>query len=373
MKSNKIKSALSAVTTCSLLGIVSFAPMAQVTNAAVLAPVGFVVLTFKAESDTPFSLPLNRPKVFRGQLDTISVNTINIANADFTASELVYADGSQNEKYYLLFNTGTLEGRTFDVTANSMNSITVDQDGDTDIQTLIGAASTDNFEIRPHWTLDTLFPNGAGFPQSTSIFDNGSEIHTKPANVPGINLSSEKIYKYVTDTGWVDTANLLSGQVKDVVLNRNSFFQMRNYTTSAVIKNLVGDVPLTDGRLKLRSNVIKQDSHVAFSFPTDIKLSETGLESSSGFKHTSGQFNSDGDTLWLYDLALTGYNKSASVGYYYVGGLGWIDSSNILGGAVDASTVNLKAGTACFVRKISEVSAETYHHGTALPYNPFAE
>ncbi len=372
MKLNKIKSALSAVATCSLMGIVSLAPMAQVATAEVTAPVGFVKLTFNAESDTLFSLPMNRPKVFNGQVDTISENTINIANPDFTASELVYADGSQNEKYYLLFTTGTLEGRTFDVTANDTDSITVDQGGDTDVQTLNGVV-TDNFEIRPHWTLDNLYPDGEGFPQSASIFDNGSEIHTKPVDISGINLSSEKVYKYVTGTGWLDAGNLFGGQVKDVVLTRNAFFHMRNKTTSEVTKNVVGDVPLTQASMKLRSNVIKQDSYVSFTFPIDIKLSETGLESSPAFQHTSGQLSSDGDVIWVYNLALTGYNHSPSRGYFYIAGTGWMDNTDLFGGAVDATQINLKAGSACFIRKAPENSAESYHHETTLPYNPFVE
>ena len=368
---NKIKTAMSVAVAYSLIVI---APLSQVAQADITAPIGYLKLTFKAQSDTPFSLPLNRPKVYSGQADSISGNTITVAAQDFTASQFVYADGSQNEKFYLLFTTGILEGRTFDVTANGTNSITVNQDGNTNIETLINDANAnDNFEIRPHWTLDTLFPNGEGFPQVASAFDNGSEIHFKPVNQPGINLASEKIYKYVTGTGWVDNANLFGGRAKDVVLIRNSFFQARNVTTSDVVKSIVGDVPTTDGRLKLKSNVIQQDSYVSFSFPIDIKLSETGLENSPGFAHSSGQFSADGDVINIFNVALAGYNKAPSATYYYVSGIGWIDSANIFGGAVNATQIIFKAGTACLIRKASETSAATYHHSTVLPYNPFAE
>lgn len=353
---------------------VAITTLTQVTLAEVTAPVGFLKLTFKAQSDTPFSLPLNRPEVYSGQLNSISGNIISLSTSPFTANQFVYADGSQNEKYYLLFTTGVLEGRSFDVTANGTNSITVNQDGTINIQTLINDVNArDRFEIRPHWTLDTLFPGGVGFPAVANAFTNGSEIHFKPINQPGINLASEKIYKYATGTGWVDNANLFAGRAKDVVLIRNGFFQARNVTVSDVIKNLVGDVPTVDGRVRLKSNVIQQDNFVAFSFPIDIKLSETGLENTSGFTRSSGQFNADGDTINLFNVTQAGYDKAPSATYYYVNGLGWINSANIFGGAVNATQVIIKAGTACFIRKAGEVSANTYQHGVVLPYNPFAE
>jgi len=68
MKTDKIKSALIAAT-CSLSAFTT------VANGEVTAPVGYVQLTFNAESDTPFSLPMNRPKVYSSQVSSISGNT----------------------------------------------------------------------------------------------------------------------------------------------------------------------------------------------------------------------------------------------------------------------------------------------------------
>ncbi len=371
MKKQRTSSIYKLIAAFSLVAIV---PLTQITKGDVTPPAGYLNLTFKALSDTPFSLPLNRPKVYSGQVDSVLENTISIAASELTASAFLYADGSQNEKYYLLFTTGVLEGRSFDITTNGNNSITLVQDGLIDVQDLINDANAhDLFEIRPHWTLDTLFPNGAGYPQVTNAFENGSTILFRATSTSGINLSPQKTYKYATGTGWVDNANLFAGRVKDVVLIRNGAFIARNVTASDVVKGFVGDVPTSDARARIKGNVIKQDSHASFTFPIDISLAQTGLASSPGFDPSAGQFDASGDIVYLYNVNLAGYNKAPSTSYYYVTGLGWINSANVFAGAVNASNVIFKAGTTFMIRKAADLSASTYHHGTALPYNPFAE
>ncbi len=375
MKNNNYtkKNIITKLTACSVAGLIALTTVGQTASAEVTAPVGYVKLTFKAQSDTAFSLPMDRPRVFSGAVASVSGNVVNISSADLTANALQYADGSQQEKYYLLFTTGVLEGRSFDVVSNGTTSITLAQDGNQSVQALLGSSSNDSFVIRPHWTLDTLFPNGDGFPQITSVLQSGSSIQTKPNNVDGVNIASDHTYQFITGTGWVDKSNLLAGQVKDVVLPRNSFYMMRNLTNADVSKNLVGDVPLTDSKLLLTSNVIEQDSHVAFGFPVDVKLSETGLDSSAAFKSTSNVLTVDGDRLLVFDNDEQGFNKAPKNSYVFITGSGWVDTSNPLGGLVNPAQINLAAGSAFIVRKSSETANDKKQHQTTLPYNPFAE
>jgi len=365
MKHSFFLSTLAAATLC--VGLVTS------TQAAVTAPVGYVKLTFNAQADTPFSLPLNRPKASSGKVQSISGNTITIASNTWTANEFVYADGTQNEHYYLLFTTGVLEGRSFDVTANGTNTITVDPDGGADIANLINDASaTDNFEIRPHWTLNTLFPDGAGFDTSPDMLTTNGLILFKPSNLDGINHGASKSYKYVDGFGWVDNANVLGAvSANDTVLPRKTFYILRNTTANAIEKNLAGDVPTTDETVKLFTNIIKQDSYVAFCFPIDLTLDSTGLSTNPLFKKSTDQLTPDGDVLYVFNNA-TGYNPSTSKGYFYVDGVGWFDTSNTFGGVISGTTSINSVGRGFVIRKASEASTSKDHAKITIPYNPFS-
>jgi len=273
MKQYKAKTLSTAFALCATLGV------QQAVQAVVTAPVGYVKLPFNAESDTPFSLPMNRPMVYSGQVNDlvapvvsgITGNVISIANADFTVDELVYEfsdddndTNDQRERFYVLFTTGALEGRTFDIIDNTANTITVDPDYTEDnvlleenLENLRNSLSAnDNFEIRPHWTLDTLYLDGEGFPQASNLLATSSLIFTRPVVLDGTNLGTDRAYKYVTNVGWVDDGDLIAGQVRDVILRRNTGFIARNLTLTDLELNVMGDVPTVDGTVAVRSNLI---------------------------------------------------------------------------------------------------------------------
>jgi uncharacterized protein (TIGR02597 family) len=385
MKKNKMKSAFSAVAACSLSGIVAIAtlaPMAQIANAEVTSPVGFVKLTFNAESDTPFSLPMNRPKVYIGQVNSISGNTINIANADFTASELVYADGSQNEKYYLLFTTGTLEGRTFDVTANDTDSITVDQGGDTDVQTLNGG-NTDDFEIRPHWTLNTVFPDGANFDKSTDPFSASGLIMVRLETEPGEFIPVTTTYLYYdsstnSEDGWYNANDLAAGKANDVILKQTVFYACKNKSLTDYTVSLVGDVPLVDRKVSLRLNAdgVKQGNYIALAFPVEMSLAESNLAATTGFRKSTDPFEVDGDRVLLYADNITNYNPAPSVVYIYYDSStnsedGWYNANDLAAGKQDDVKV-FKPGKGYIISKQDDFE-EIFQWNINLPYNPFIE
>lgn len=327
MKKNKMKSALSAVATCSCLGlagiagIIALAPLAQVASAEVTAPVGYVKLTFNAKSDTPFSLPMNRPKVYAGQVASVSGNEITVVNDDFTANQFVYADGSQDEHFYLLFTTGILEGRTFDVTANSDNSITVIPDQDGDVDTIIDAA-TDNFEIRPHWTLATTFPKGAGIPKTTTFSQIKGVVQLREVRI-GTNIPITKEYTYFDSStddsldGWYLPNSPESGKKDDVLLSSKTFYIFRNNDTADYTPNIAGDVPLVDFSNSLDNHLVENDSYKAIAFPVPLTLAQSKLVESGAFKPITSFSLRDGDTLQAYAYPITIFNQSISTEYVY--------------------------------------------------------
>ena len=277
---------------------------------------------------------MNRPKAYSGKVSSISGNIVSISDNDFTASEFVYDstlvndEPVQPEKYYLLFTTGILEGRTFDVTANGTDSVTVDQDGDTDIQTLIDdSMATDNFEIRPHWTLGTTFPNGAGIPKTTTFSQIKGIVQLREVTI-GTNIPITKEYTYFDSSsddsldGWYLPNSPESGKKDDIILSSKTFYIFRNNDTADYTPNIVGDVPMVDFSNSLDNHLVENDSYKAISFPVPLTLAQSKLVESGAFKPTTSFSLRDGDTVQAYTYPITIFNQPISTEYVY------FDSSN---------------------------------------------
>ncbi len=107
----------------SVLPITSDTPNS--TTSAATDPVGFTTSSLPANSDSLISIPLTRPAVFSGAISSISTNTITVSSAaNFTASQFVYAQGTQSNTYYAIIGPllNTVSG-TVSAT-NGSNAIT---------------------------------------------------------------------------------------------------------------------------------------------------------------------------------------------------------------------------------------------------------
>ena len=73
------------------------------TATATTDPVGYTTASLLANSDTLVSIPFTRPAAYTGAIASISGNTITLAGSPgFTASQYVYAAGSQSNTYYAI-------------------------------------------------------------------------------------------------------------------------------------------------------------------------------------------------------------------------------------------------------------------------------
>ena len=368
-----------------LLTVCLTASLATTAQAEVTAPVGYVKLTFNANADTPFSLPMDRPKAFAGKVASVAGNVITVENGAFTASDYVYLDGTQNEKYYVLFTTGSLEGRRFDITANTTTTITVDQDGDTTVQALIDdAMATDLFEIRPHWTPNTLFPDGANFPATTNInipvgqilFRTQSELD---ASDIGINIAlspTEGFYFFdngvPANKGWYKTGT--DTNAADDILRKNVLYVYRNQSSTQHIVNLVGDVPLVDSssNVKILSDLMAQDNYMTHKFPVDASLTQLGILNMPGFKVTTGNVNiPNGDIVQLYPQSPAKLNLATVDQYIYYDAPGTADDGWYKLPVVEGAIINdlkiFKPGAGFVIRKASDTKS-TNTLQTPLPY-----
>lgn len=89
-----------------LLGAASLLPVGSAfsqTATATTDPVGYTTSSFLASSDTITSIPFTRPVAFTGLISSINGNVITLAGSPgFTASQFVYAAGTQTNTYYAI-------------------------------------------------------------------------------------------------------------------------------------------------------------------------------------------------------------------------------------------------------------------------------
>lgn len=360
-------------------------PLAADTNVVTTDPVGVMRYVFQANSDSSMSLPLHRPTEFAGAVGSVGSNwitafatsnsPINWANNDWT-----YGVGTNaNNTYYAMFTTGALEGAWFQITGNNSNTLFLDTAGLASLATA-GVAASNNFEIIPFWTLNTVFPNGAGITPSGNPFSPETVILLSDQQTSGVNLPSQQLYFYYDGTGggvpagWYEVGNIFAPVVDHNPLPPDTYFLVRssaptttNFVTGAVAMNNFNTqlARLADGA--------EQDNFIGFGFPIDTTLIDSQLQDAPGFTKSSNPFSPQ-DIVLVYDQSSPGINKPAQELYYYydgtVGGVpaGWYEVGNIFGGLKDSNIV-FRAGAGVIVRK----AAGTASAGTWVASPPYAD
>jgi len=110
---------------CAVLGCVLTATAHAVTTTS--APMGGLTIKCKANSDTAVGIPLTRPDVFEGRVNSVDGNSVTVAGTPgWMVDQFVYEDGTQDNHYYLLFASGAKEGAFYTITGNSSNSVSID-------------------------------------------------------------------------------------------------------------------------------------------------------------------------------------------------------------------------------------------------------
>ncbi len=331
-------------------------------------PVGFVSVTVAANSDAPFSLSLNRPAALQTTVSAVATNTITL-NATLTASQFVYAAGTQTNKYFASIKStvntnSTVNGKWFEVTANTTTAITVDPASVTSVQAQ-GLAAGDTVEIIPFWSFNTLFPSGGGLTATSNIDVPQDLVLLMPQTVAGTNLASAKSYMYVSGSGdlsdgWYN-ANTFD-PVGDDILIPDTYFVVRNRGVAQDL-TVVGAVPFsakTSNLVRLSAGV-KQDNFSVNPYPVPLSFTETNLVQSGAFEATT-DIDNPKDILLVYDGTETGFNAQPSKAYIYstdlsnLGAVGWYNA-NTFDGPLDNSKI-LQSGRGFIIRKASGAVAE---------------
>ena len=247
---------------------------------------------------------------------TSSSNIIQVQGAPgWTVDKFVFVSGVQSNNYYVRIESGALEGRYFNITSNTTNTLTVNLNGGS----LTGLATNHQVSVIPHWTLASVFgPDGNGIIQSTSTSARKTEVLVPSYNGSGINLSAATTYFYFTNAGTVNWRRV--GAVtncNDDIIQPNGYLRIRHKAGPNTTFVSLGDVILTKVNIPLVVNAsIKQDNFISMPRPLDLSLNDSGLIASGAFVPSTST-SARKDELLIYDNSSTNVNKSASATYFY--------------------------------------------------------
>ena len=314
-----------------------------------------------ANADTFVSIPFTRPSEYCGKVQSAAMNgefldVIVDGEPHWAENQFVYDASSQRNYYYLKFTSGNLEGAWYNVRANGAYTLSLEF-GEGELSEI---SAGDTFEIIPHWSLSTLFPNGGNFTKNTigafgynatkiykyTGFEDGHIIEPDP----GVNNAFKAVYyyrKFGTTDSWMNGKT----PVPDDIIEPNCFLRVRQPAGSDVVADISGILPscaTTVVSYTLSSNTT-QDNYISFSNPVDIKLSDltSALIDSGVFTPTTSSAPIAEDRLYVYDNSTAELDPAASNVYFYrsVGNVGWFNGKTL------ANDDIIKAGSAIVLRK----------------------
>jgi uncharacterized protein (TIGR02597 family) len=295
-----------------------------VTAAALLAqtsvttdPVGFTTTTLlgspntNLDTDTFVSIPFTRqPEFIGGIASTSTSGTITVVGTPWMASQFKYIQGAQPKHYYVLIGpgAGTKEGRTYTITDNTNNSLTVTQ---TALDDASGIPANTQVEIIPYWTPATIFPAsdaGISFMPTTNPPTYKTLLRVPDYTAATYNSPPAAEY-YFNNGSWQRVSP--AGVGDDDPLLPDGYFVVRNAAgvSTGSLTN-IGSVLLKKLAVPLIAAAGPRDNPVSMVRPVNIALDATGL----GPADTS--FGT-GDRLLLFNNAVGGIDKPASSTYYY--------------------------------------------------------
>lgn len=355
------------LTLSSILAAAAASNLTLAQTSAYSTPVGYVTVTVPAQSDTTIVPALERAPLHAAASSSISGNTVGAAG--LTPGAFV------SPETYLQVTSGPLSGQRFPITANDGTSITVSSSAT--LQSA-GFVTGNTFKVVPFWTLNTMFPSGAGV-GTTSDVSNPTSFVLESGAGAGINKSSTKLYFYCTgdavngfDPGWYDNDDLFSGPLPETRLDLARMYSIRTSNPSAQSVVIAGQVPDSSLVIPVAVNTAFNDVLTGSPFPIDVSLQESGLQSAI---QATTDVSNPVELLFIFNDNATGINKSAAKVYFYCSGdtvngfdPGWYDNDDLFAGSVPDTEKVIKAGRGFIIRKAPYVSSGTIPWVATRPY-----
>ena len=275
--------------------------------------------------------------------------TLVCPSASFSANSFQYAANTQPKTFFVLVTGGTLAGTTFRVVSNGTGDFVVARDG-----LAVASADITAIELRPYWTLNTMFPSadsGVSFTPSTGTTTGGRRTQLVLPNFvgTGINRAPATLYFYnPTLADWVSTG--ASGvKAGDTIVEPGQYIVHRN--TGGTPVDLNGTVV---GALLTKSQSIylatlgsgSNDNPMALPRASDYPLSAIGFTDANFLQSTGKTTGGRRDQVLVYSTTGTGINRAPAKIYFKFGGA-WYDTAS----STTAVDPTIPAGSAIVVRK----------------------
>lgn len=338
---------LATALACALLA--SLLPALKAQTTATTTPVGFITVTIPAAvdvstpSNTSLSVPLYNTAAYVSSVATLdSATQFTMTGAAWTAGAFAApaAPYLVRIKGQPTLNVGANVGRTFLITGNTTNQLTVSlPNGVVNINTLLNV--NDSCEIVPANTLGSLFGT------TTPVLQSGASVDVAD-NVFILNGGSWETY-FHNGTSWRKSGGL--GNKDNTVIYPDEGLFIVHITTSPVVLTLMGTVPSTSEETQLLGSA---STFLANRFPVDTTLVATGIHLLPGW--VTGAVET-ADLVYAYNSGTSQWDT------YYHNGTSWRKSGAI--GNKDSTVI--PAGTAIVV---SRQSAATAVLSQTLPYTP---
>lgn len=335
-------------------------------ESVVTEPIGFNKITCLTNSDTIVGVPFRSLGSINTALSSAPVTAQDGESATLSLS-VSNLGVSSLSSHYVKFNDGTHDGRWYDITGNTGNSVTIDLNGDNLTGVLSGAAIV----IAKFWTLESLFPpagattawtldaetgiqvpNGHAIVASSSALNRRTEFLFPNTTAEGINLSSNGRY-YITGGVWKKFGDTSRPDFGDTILYPDICFTIRHPSTvlhPTAFKSL-GEVEMNNFTIFLSTRTTgKQDNFIGVPRPIPVKLKDLGLNDNSVFA-TSASALIRKDELLVFDNEVANRNRSSSARYYRVTA-GWRKFAD---GAEDHDNTIIPAGAGFIIRKVATV------------------
>lgn len=313
--------------------------------------IGAVSMTVPASSDLYVTPSFNNSAVFRGEATSAGAGSVGFTGTSFEVDG--FASG-----FRLLVEEGSLEGRVFEITANTATGLTV-----SDPDSELAAAQNVVVSIIPALTLGEMFPNGIGGQVEVNPGDPDVVLFSNDNSAGVEGLAPESIYYYgdIGGTpGWRKVGAPLTEVRDSDTLPIGEGFVVRNNTTADVSFFLFGEVMLSKLQIPIASSDSgATDNLVGAPRPLDIPLGELGLESVVGLTTAADDVK---DTVRVFTSQSMAKNPSPSAIYCR-----WSDGWRaVVDGTVDTSgdpldSVTISAASALVVRKVATVESQVVY------------
>ncbi|MEM9158622.1 MAG: TIGR02597 family protein [Verrucomicrobiota bacterium] len=349
MKSlNKAKRPLAGLLAAALLGSAGSLKADEVYSQIV----GAIAIDVPGNSEVLLSFPFKRSASFRGSVASSTSNVLTLDNSSFSDDEF-------NTGYYVFIEEDTAVsnnkmGRRFNITDTTATTLTVDVDGD-DLSGLIDGV----ISVRPHWTLDSAFPNGFGFVDVTDDGEREVELIVPTRNkVKGDGDIGIEKYYYFHDGKWRDRDAPTGSDAGGSVLRPGESILVLNNTEATIRSYFFGEVvdaPLAIPVLADASENV--DNFVGLERPLAITLDDLLGDSGVGID----DILETGDELLVYSLEL-GENKDPTR-YEYTGSQ-W----QVVGGdGSDKGSELIEPEQAIAIRRAAGNTSSTWVNEWSLP------